>query len=189
MPPAPCPKLEPSTSGGSASYKSATTQLAWSPWSEARSFTVKAGFIVTTPYYGVQLLAPNNGCIGCKVKPASFSWSPWKEATKYQIDIAKDPEFKQLLVTATTTTTGYEYNGTLDYSTNYFWRVKALEVNGENIPSDWSATFSFQTEPAPAPPAPAPAEPATPLWVWVIIAIGAILVIVTLILIFKTRRV
>ena len=171
------------------SYKSATSQLAWSPWSDARSFTVKAGFIVTTPYYGVQLLAPNNGCIGCKVKPASFSWSPWKEATKYQIDIAKDPEFKQLLVTATTTTTAYEYNGTLDYSTNYFWRVKALEVNGENIPSDWSATFSFQTEPAPAPPAPAPAEPATPLWVWVIIAIGAILVIVTLILIFKTRRV
>jgi hypothetical protein len=170
-------------------YKSATSQLAYSPWSEARSFTVKAGFIVNTPYYGVQLLAPNNGCLGCKVKPASFSWSPWKEATKYQFDLSKDSEFKQLVVTATTTTTGYEYNGTLDYSTNYFWRVKALEVNGQNIPSDWSATFSFQTETAPAPEKPAPAEPATPLWVWVIIAIGAILVIVTLILIFKTRRV
>ncbi len=38
-------------------YKSATQQLAWSDWSDARSFTVKAGFIVTTPYYGVQLLA------------------------------------------------------------------------------------------------------------------------------------
>ena len=170
-------------------YKSATSQLARSPWSEARSFTVKAGFIVNTPYYGVQLLSPNNGCLGCKVKPASFSWSPWKDATKYQIDLAKDPEFKQLVVTATTTTTGYEYNGTLDYSTNYFWRVKALEVNGQNIPSDWSATFSFQTESAPAAAAAPPEAPATPLWVWVIIAIGAILVIVTLILIFKTRRV
>jgi len=171
------------------SAKSATTQIADSPWSETRSFVVKAGFIVSTPYYGVQLLSPNNGCIGCKVSPASFSWSPWKEATKYQFDLSKDPEFKQLVVTATTTTTGYEYNGTLEYSTNYFWRVKALEVNGQNIPSDWSATFSFQTEPQPAPPVQAPAEPATPLWVWVIIAIGAILVIVTLILIFKTRRV
>ncbi len=171
------------------SARSATSQIAASPWSEVRSFTVKAGFIVNTPYYGVQLLAPNNGCIGCKVKPASFSWSPWKEATKYQFDLAKDPEFKTLVVTATTTTTGYEYGGTLDYSTNYFWRVKALEVNGLNIPSDWSATFSMQTEPAPAPPAPPPAEPATPVWVWVIIAIGAILVIVTLVLIFKTRRV
>ncbi len=116
------------------SAQSATKQIANSPWSEVRSFTVKAGFIVNTPYYGVQLLAPNNGCIGCKVKPASFSWSPWKEATKYQFDLAKDPEFKTLVVTATTTTTAYEYSGTLDYSTNYFWRVKALEVNGQNIP-------------------------------------------------------
>ncbi len=169
--------------------RSATQQIAASPWSEARSFVVKAGFIVNTPYYGVQLLSPNHGCLGCKTKPASFSWSPWKEATKYQFDLAKDPEFKQMVVTGTTTTTGYAYQGTLDYSTNYFWRVKALEVNALPIPSDWSATFSFQTEPAPAPPAAPPAEPATPLWVWIIIAIGAILVIVTLILIFKTRRV
>jgi hypothetical protein len=170
------------------SARSATGQIAASPWSEVRSFTVKAGFIVNTPYYGVQLLAPNNGCIGCKVKPASFSWSPWKEATKYQFDLAADPEFKSLVVTAATTTTGYEYSGTLNYSTNYFWRVKALEVNGQDIPSDWSATFSFQTEPAPAPPATPPTEQPIPLWVWVIIAIGTILVIVTLIFVFKSRH-
>ncbi len=169
--------------------RSATWQIAASPWSAARSFTVKAGFIVNTPYYGVQLLAPNNACTGCKVKPASFSWSPWKEATKYQFDLARDSEFKTLVTTATTTTTGYEYGGTLDYSANYFWRVKALEVNGLNIPSDWSATFSFLTEPAPAPPPPTPAEaPLVPVWGWVAIAIGAILVIVTIILIFKSRR-
>jgi len=170
------------------SVRSATGQIAASPWSEPRSFTIKAGFIVNTPYYGVQLLAPNNGCLGCKVKPASFSWSPWKDATRYQFDLATDPEFKSLVVTATTTTTGYEYSGTLNYNTNYFWRVKALEVNGRNIPSDWSATFSFQTEPAPAPPAPPPAEPATPLWVWVVIAIGAALVITVLALVMRTRR-
>ncbi len=169
-------------------YKSATTQLAWSPWSAARTFTVKAGFIVTTPYYGVQLLSPNNGCQSCKTKPLAFSWSPWKEATKYQIDVAKDSEFKQLVVSATTTTTGYEYANALDYSTNYFWRVKALEVNGQNIPSDWSATFSFTTEAVPAIPAPPPATPAIPVWVWVLIAIGAVLVIVVLILIMKSRR-
>ncbi|MDD5313388.1 MAG: hypothetical protein PHO26_10170, partial [Dehalococcoidia bacterium] len=169
--------------------QSATGQWATSQWSETRSFTVKAGFIVNTPYYGVQLLSPNNGCLGCKVKPASFSWSPWKEATKYEFVLAKNSEMTEVVKQATTTTTGYEFDGTLDYSTNYFWRVRALEVNGQNIPSDWSATFSFQTEPEPAAPAAPPAEPATPMWVWVIIAIGAILVIVTLILIFKTRRV
>ena len=170
------------------SAKSATSQIADSPWSEVRSFTVKAGFIVTTPYYGVALLSPANGGVGIPTKPTQFSWSPWQDATKYEFDLAKDSEFKQMVTTANTTTTAYSYSGALDYSTSYFWRVKALEVNGQAIPSDWSATFSFQTEAAPVPPTPVQ-EPATPLWVWVIIAIGAILVIVTLILIFKTRRV
>jgi len=39
------------------------------------------------------------------------------------------------------TTTAFEYDGTLEYSTNYFWRIMAMEP----APSDWSATFSFQT--------------------------------------------
>ena len=167
----------------------ATGDAIKSPWSWRESYQVIPGFRVVALYPGVQLLAPNNGCIGCKVQPASFSWNPWKETTKYQFDLATDPEFKSLVVTAATTSPpGYEYSGTLNYSTNYFWRVKALEVNGQNIPSDWSATFSMQTEPAPAPPVAPPAEPATPLWVWVIIAIGAILVIVTLVLIMLAGK-
>jgi len=170
------------------SVRSATGQIAASPWSEPRSFIVKAGFIVNTPYYGVQLLAPVNGCAGCKVKPASFSWSPWKDATKYEFVLARDPEFEQIIITSYPTTSAYEYEGTLDYGVNYFWRVRALEVNGQPIPSDWSATFSFQTEPAPAPPAPSPAEPATPLWVWIVIAVGAALVIAVLALVLRTRR-
>jgi hypothetical protein len=169
--------------------QSATGQIAISPWSKTWSFSIKPGFIVNTPYLGVQLLSPNNGCIGCAVKPASFSWSPYKEATKYKFVLAKDAAMTQVVQEATTTTTAYEYTGTLEYSKNYFWRVQAVEINGQPIPSDWSATFSFQTTAAPAPPAPPAPAPTTPLWVWVIIAIGAILVIVTLILIFKTRRV
>jgi hypothetical protein len=168
-------------------YQSATRQIAVSPWSEARSFRVKPGFIVNSPYYGVQLLAPDNGCWGCKTRPASFSWSPWKEATKYEFILSKDPEFKQLIIKANTSTTGYEYNGTLDYNADYFWRVRAIEVNGQNIPSDWSATYSFRTEEAGAPEKPAAGDPATPIWVWAIIGLGSILVIVTVILLIRTR--
>jgi hypothetical protein len=141
---------------------------------------------VNTPYLGVQLLAPDNGCAGCKVKPASFSWSPWKEATKYTFQLAKDSEFTQVVKQANTSTTGYEYDGTLDYDTNYFWRVKAVEVNGQPIPSDWSAAFSFKTESAPVSNAPQ-GEPATPMWVWLVIGIGGILVIITLLFILRTR--
>ena len=48
----------------------------------------------------------------------------------------------QVIKEAEVPTTAFEYDGTLDNSTNYFWRVMALEP----APSDWSATFSFQTE-------------------------------------------
>jgi len=170
------------------SYRSATGQIAVSPWSEARSFTVKPGFIVNSPYYGVQLLAPDNGCMGCRVKPASFSWSPWKEATLYEFVLASDSEFKQVVKSAVTSSTGYEYLGTLDYDTNYFWRVRAHEVNGQAIPSDWSATFSFRTEQAPATPDTSPSGQETPLWIWLVIGLGTALVIVTLILVIRTRR-
>ena len=160
----------------------ATTEVIRSPWSEVRGFAVEAGLSVSADYYGLKLLSPDNGCIGCPVEPASFSWSPFKETTKYRFVLAKDAVMTQVVAQATVATTAYEYKGTLDYSTNYFWRVMTLEPS----PSDWSATFSFQTEPAPT-PLPTPAEASTtPLWAWVVIGIGAILVIVTLVLIFKT---
>jgi len=162
-----------------------TGQIARSPASEVRSFTIKAGLPVSADYYGLKLLSPDNGCIACSVSPASFSWSPFKGTTKYKFVLAKDAALTDVLAEAETATTAYEYDGTLDYSTNYFWRVMCVEP----APSDWSATFSFQTEAAPAAPEGPPAAPATPMWVWIIIALGAILVIVTLVLIFKTRRV
>jgi hypothetical protein len=162
----------------------ATGYILHSPWSEVRSFSVKAGLPVRASSLGIGALAPDNGALGIPVKGPAFSWAPMGETTKYKFTLAKDAAMTQVVAEAEVPTTSYAYNGTLDYSTNYFWRVMALEPS----PTDWSPVFSFQTEPAPAPPA-APAEaPGTPMWVWVIIAIGAILVIVTLVLIFKTRR-
>jgi len=161
----------------------ATTEVIRSPWSEIRSFTVKAGLPVRVEYYGPTLLSPDNGCLGCAVKPASFSWTPYKETTKYRFVLAKDAAMTQVVVQATVATTAYKCADTLDYGTNYFWRVMALEP----VPSDWSATFSFQTESAPALLTLHAESPAIPLWVLVVISIGAILIIITLILLFRTR--
>lgn len=165
--------------------QAATGQFILSPWSQAQSFTVKSGLPATTAYHGLQLLFPNNACIGYPVKPVSFSWSPFKECTSYKFVLAKDAALTHIVAEAEVTTTAYEYEGTLDYGSSYFWRVMAIEP----APSDWSAVFTFQTEaaPPPAPPA-APVPPATPLWAWVVIAGAGTLVIVIIVLIFMIRR-
>jgi hypothetical protein len=162
-----------------------TNELVRSPWSEVRSFTVKAGFRVTTPYYGPQLLAPDNGC-GCACDaPLCFSWSPFKETVEYKFEMSENSDMSSPLVSTNVKTTAYQYTGTVKCNKNYFWRVMAIAP----APSEWSAVFSFMTQPEPpAPPAPEPA-PEIPMWVWILIAIGAIFVIVLIVLIFKTRRV
>jgi hypothetical protein len=85
----------------------------------------------------------------------TFSWSPFKEVAKYKLQLATDSAMTQVIVEAEVTGTQYVYNGKLDYSTNYFWRVMAVEP----APSDWSATFSFQTIAEPVAPAPATPQP------------------------------
>jgi hypothetical protein len=169
------------------SYRSATGQIAISPWSEARSFKVAPGFVVKSPYLGVQLLSPVNECTACKVSPSSFAWSPWKEATGYEFELSRDTGFKQVIREAHTSTTAYQYYGMLDYNTSYFWRVRAVEINGQPINGDWSATFSFKTESAPPAVKAPPIEPAAPLWVWGVIGVGVILIIITLIMIIRLR--
>ena len=164
-----------------------------SPWSyepftgqgNLRSFTIKSGLPATTAYHGLQLLFPNNACIGCPVKPASFSWSPFKECTRYKFVLARDAALTHVVAEAEVATTAYEYEGTLDYGTSYFWRVMAVEP----APSDWSAVFTLQTEAAPLPTTPpTPPTPATPLSAWVVMAIAGILVITTIVLTFIARR-
>ena len=116
-----------------------------SDWSATFSFQT---VVVTTPYYGPQLLSPSNGSTGIPVSSVSFSWSPYEDATHYRFVLARDAALTNVVVEADVTTTAYEFTGTLDYSANYFWRVKTTAPTG----SGWSATFSFQTESAPTPP-------------------------------------
>ncbi len=81
-----------------------------SPWSEVRGFTIKAGFRVTTPYFGPQLLAPDNGC-GCACNaPMAFSWSPFKETTEYQFTLSENADMSSPLVSTAVKTTAYQYH-------------------------------------------------------------------------------
>jgi hypothetical protein len=110
-------------------------------------FQSARGVTAISPNYGPTPLSPDNGSIACPTYGIPFLWTPFKEATKYRFVLTRDSVMTQIVKEIEVTTTGYVYDGMLDYSTNYFWRVMALEP----APTEWSQTFSFQTELAPPP--------------------------------------
>ncbi|MBM4445807.1 MAG: hypothetical protein FJ023_00405 [Chloroflexi bacterium] len=159
----------------------ATGDAIQSPWSWREIFTVQAGLPTTHPYYGLQLLSPDNGCIHCPVKPASFSWSPFQGTQRYKFVLAKDAAMTDVVVETELPTTSYSYVVTLDYSTAYFWQVMAIEP----VPSDWSATFCFQTQPPPAPQPPSYPQRPIPAWAWTIIICGLLVDIYLFVLLLR----
>jgi hypothetical protein len=173
--------------------RSSTGQIAVSPWTEPRNFMVKPGFIVKTPVEGIQLLSPKDKCEGCPIKPTALSWTPFKEATKYEVQLAKDPAFTQVIKRATTTTTAYQYTDPLEYNKSYYWRVRATEVNGKSNVSDWSGVFTLRTVAAP-PPAPEKTtkqqkeQQSSPGYLWIVIVVIVAVPVAMLVLIMMSRR-
>lgn len=173
--------------------RSSTGQIAVSPWTAIRDFSIKPGFIVQTRLQGVELLSPKNNCTGCPIQPTALSWTPYKEATKYEINLAKDAAFTQVIKRVSTTSTAYQYTDDLEYDKNYFWRVRTTEINGKSNVSDWSSTFTFSTVKAP-PPTPVKSakerqqQESGPGYVWIVIAVVVAVAIAMMVLIMMSRK-
>jgi hypothetical protein len=157
----------------------ATGDAIQSPWSWREIFTVKAGLPAATVYYGLQLLSPKNGCIGYPIRPISFAWSSFGDTTKCKFIMARDSAFKDVVVETEVAASAFTYDGTLDYGTNYFWQVAAVEP----VPSNWSATFVFRTQDAPS--LSSRATQKAPLWGWIIVIIGVALDVTLLLFILR----
>jgi hypothetical protein len=157
----------------------ATGDAIQSPWSWREIFTVKVGLPAATVYYGPQLLSPKNGCIGYPIRPISFAWSSFGDTTKCKFIMARDSAFKDVVVETEVAASAFTYDGTLDYGTNYFWQVAAVEP----VPSNWSATFVFRTQDAPS--LSSRATQKAPLWGWIIVIIGVALDVTLLLFILR----
>ncbi len=162
----------------------ATTETIRSPWSEVKSFTVKAGVPVAATYQGVQPLAPKNGAAGCPITSVSFSWAPLPGVTRYEFVLAEDADFAKVTASVTTRATAYTYEGWLKFQTVYFWRVRPIEVSGQMSPGEWSPTFCFQTETLELHAVPLSLPSAVPLWALVVMALGCLLIAATVSLMF-----
>ncbi len=76
----------------------------------------------------------------------NFEWNASTDTENnpinYQIQIATDNQFSQIV--STTNSTSLTYTATLDKGKAYYWRVKATD--SKNASSAFSSTFSFYTE-------------------------------------------
>ncbi len=73
---------------------------------------------------------------------ATLTWSVIDFIQFYNIEIASDSTFNNIVRTATATDTNYIISPGLALETEYFWRVKSQNACGT---SDWSDTLSFST--------------------------------------------
>ena len=89
----------------------------------------------------VTLTSPPNGAINQGLSP-TFTWNAATQAGTYDIQVATDAGFTNVVASATglTTTT---YNGAnLNPATQYFWHVRAVNTCATGA---YSSTFNFTT--------------------------------------------
>lgn len=91
------------------------------------------------------LLSPTNNKL-CIDNLVNFQWDVAVDAEKnpisYQIQIAKDNQFLQIVKTSEGTANGQSVS--LEKGMAYYWRVKAID--SKNLASEYSPTYNFYTE-------------------------------------------
>jgi hypothetical protein len=188
-----------------------TTSPIKSPYSETRSFTVAS---IDKPF---SISGPVAGASNVGISPL-MTWDEYPGATGYELALSEDPSFAIVEWVRNVANNFYSVPEELNYSTTYYWRVRAVTGAGAADRGPW-VTGVFQTEEEPAatgtPVVTIPAPPAATVVVtqpgevkivevptqttvpqaipdyllWLIIIIGAVLVIALIVLIVRTRRV
>ncbi|HEY1015759.1 MAG TPA: M36 family metallopeptidase, partial [Herpetosiphonaceae bacterium] len=102
--------------------------------------------IVAAPPEAPGLRLPHHRSTNVDLLPA-LSWAALPGATAYELEVATDAAFANLVYTATTALPGATLDTRLDADTLYYWRAKAGNVCGFGASS---AASVFRTKPAQA---------------------------------------
>ena len=89
------------------------------------------------------LQRPLNGATGVLLPPTLY-WNELSGADLYQVQVSTSATFSHTALDAQTADTS-RLAGTLDYSTLYYWRVRAGVDYGGIQWGNWSAVWSFTT--------------------------------------------
>lgn len=115
------------------------------PWSAVAVF-----FTEPDPIPGqVALETPADAQIDVELNP-TLSWSADDRATSYLWQVSTEPAFSENVLEQTQSETQVTLQAPLAYETTHFWRVRAINSDGEG---PWSSTRIFTTEAEPVVPA------------------------------------
>ena len=89
----------------------------------------------------VTLTSPPDGAIDVSRTP-TLKWLPASQAAEYDLEIATDPGFVDIVRSTTTDDTSYTPTAFLDGATLHFWHVRAVNGCGD---SGFCPAFSFTT--------------------------------------------
>ena len=89
----------------------------------------------------VALLAPGNGAVN--VSPSfTLQWLDVQGADNYRVQLSRSADFETNIIDRLIPVTSFSTSQLLDFSTQYFWRVRAENAAGE---SPWSEVWSYTT--------------------------------------------
>ena len=91
------------------------------------------------------LTAPANGAINQPVRP-NFSWSAVAQADSYNLEVATDANFSNIIYSASVAGTSHIPSSNLSTNSHYYWRVQAVNSCATG---SYSSTYEFSTMAAP----------------------------------------
>src|SRR5690606_31667761 len=113
---------------GAASAGSYDIEIEGTSGSESASDTVELNVFTAVPG-AVTLVAPANGASNVVLVP-EFEWTAATQSSTYELEVADDAGFSNVVYSATVAGTSHVAASALDPETEYFWRVTPQNACG-----------------------------------------------------------
>lgn len=129
------------TVSGTAGVSSSTSTIQVSGTSGNTVKNDSVALRVQTPAAAPTLGMPANGAANVSTTP-TFTWAGDGQTDHYLVEVATDPAFSTVVLSATTTMNTYTAGTALQANTNYYWRVTPTNLCGDGAVS---AAYVFST--------------------------------------------
>ena len=117
-----------------------TLQITGTSGSIVRSVNVTLNISNIIPA-AVNLASPAHGAVNVAATP-TLSWSASPQTATYEVQVASDAGFNNVVYSSSTATTTHMVGSPLNTYTVYYWRVRGVNACGSGA---WSSAFSFRT--------------------------------------------